>query len=135
MTGEAYDAVIVGGRCAGAALATFLARDGASVALLDADAAGSDQLISTHTVHPSGMDVLDELGVAEAVRALAPPPRQQSASRSTALTWTWSCRPDASSAALAATGWTVWSRKRRSTRAPSFSTVPGSRRSWSMRAG
>jgi flavin-dependent dehydrogenase len=74
MTGEAYDAVIVGGRCAGAALATFLARDGASVALLDADAAGSDQLISTHTVHPSGMDVLDELGVAEAVRALAPPP-------------------------------------------------------------
>ena len=75
MTAQTYDAVIVGGRCAGAALAIFLARAGASVAVLDADEKGSDQVVSTHTVHPGGMDLLDELGVGEAVRSLSPPAR------------------------------------------------------------
>lgn len=72
---KTYDAVVVGGRCAGAALATYLARDGLSVALLEADPPGSDQVLSTHTIHPPGMDVLDDLGVGEAIRSHSPPAR------------------------------------------------------------
>ena len=68
-----YDVVIVGARCAGATLATFLARAGASVLLLDKDRLPSDQILSTHTIHPPGLDVLDEVGVGDAVRAVAPP--------------------------------------------------------------
>ena len=67
-----YDAVIVGARCAGATLATFLARAGARVLLLDKDAMPSDHVPSTHFISPPGMDVLDEAGVGEAVRSLAP---------------------------------------------------------------
>ena len=33
----------------------------------------SDQVLSTHTIHPPGLDVLDEVGVGDAVRAVAPP--------------------------------------------------------------
>jgi flavin-dependent dehydrogenase len=72
VSASAYDAVIVGARCAGAALATYLARSGASVLLLDRDGLPSDQVLSTHTIHPPGMDVLDEIGVGEAVRDVAP---------------------------------------------------------------
>ena len=68
-----HDVVIVGARCAGATLATFLARAGASVLLLDKDPLPSDQILSTHTIHPPGMDVLDDVGVGDAVRAVAPP--------------------------------------------------------------
>jgi 2-polyprenyl-6-methoxyphenol hydroxylase-like FAD-dependent oxidoreductase len=64
--------IIVGARCAGATLATFLARAGASVVLLDKDPLHTDQILSTHTVHPPGLDVLDEVGVGDAVRAVAP---------------------------------------------------------------
>jgi menaquinone-9 beta-reductase len=42
-----YDAIVVGGRCAGAATAMLLARGGARVLLVERDAAGSDTL-STH---------------------------------------------------------------------------------------
>lgn len=70
-----YDVLVVGARCAGAALATYLARAGASVLLLDRATLPSDQVLSTHTIHPPGMDVLDELGVGDAVRRHAPPSR------------------------------------------------------------
>jgi flavin-dependent dehydrogenase len=70
-----HDVVVVGARCAGATLATFLARAGASVLLLDRDPLGSDQILSTHTIHPPGIAVLDEVGVGEAVRSVAPPTR------------------------------------------------------------
>ncbi len=70
-----YDVVIVGGRCAGASLAIFLARQGASVAIVEADRLGTDQVVSTHTIHPPGMDVLDDIGVGNAVRDGAPPMR------------------------------------------------------------
>ena len=53
-----YDVVIVGARCAGATLATFLARAGSSVLVLDKDRLPSDQILSTHTIHPPGLDVL-----------------------------------------------------------------------------
>ncbi len=35
----------------------------------------TDQVLSTHTIHPAAMDVLDEIGVGDAVRAVAPPSR------------------------------------------------------------
>ncbi len=75
MTERTYDAVIVGCRCAGAALATYLARAGASVIVLEAGPLGTDQVISTHTIHPGGMDLLDELGVGPSVRSGSPPAR------------------------------------------------------------
>jgi len=68
-----YDVIIVGARCAGATLATLLAKAGASVLLLDKDRRGTDQILSTHTIHPPGLDVLDDVGVGAAVRAVAPP--------------------------------------------------------------
>ena len=46
---------------------------GASVLLLDKDRLPSDQILSTHTIHPPGLDVLDEIGVGDAVRDMAPP--------------------------------------------------------------
>ena len=64
-----HDVIVVGARCAGAALATFLARRGVDVLLLERSSAGSEQVLSTHLVHPAGMKVLDELGVGDAVRA------------------------------------------------------------------
>ncbi len=67
-----YDAAIVGARCAGAPLARFLARDGAKVVLIDADAMPSDMPLSTHFIQPYGMRILDELGLGEAVRRIAP---------------------------------------------------------------
>ena len=72
-TQSRHDVVVVGARCAGATLATFLARAGASVLLLDKDRLPSDQVLSTHTIHPPGIDVLDEVGVGAAIRAVAPP--------------------------------------------------------------
>lgn len=70
-----YDVVIVGARCAGASLATLLARSGARVLVVDRDRLPSDQVLSTHTIHPPGVDVLDEIGVGDAVRAVTPPTR------------------------------------------------------------
>jgi flavin-dependent dehydrogenase len=67
-----YDIVIVGARCAGASLATHLARRGAKTLVLEASALPSDHVLSTHFVHAPGMDVLDELGVGARVRAAAP---------------------------------------------------------------
>ncbi|HKH63777.1 MAG TPA: NAD(P)/FAD-dependent oxidoreductase [Flavitalea sp.] len=68
-----YNIIIVGARCAGATLAIYLARAGMSVLLLDKDELPSDQILSTHTIHPPGIDILDEVGVGEAVREVCPP--------------------------------------------------------------
>jgi flavin-dependent dehydrogenase len=67
-----FDAIIVGARCAGAALAQRLAAAGLSVALVDAADLPSDHSCSTHLIQPPGMDELDELGVGGSVRRLAP---------------------------------------------------------------
>jgi flavin-dependent dehydrogenase len=45
------------------------------VLAVDADALHADQPFSTHVLQIAGMDLLDELGVGEAVRAVAPPVR------------------------------------------------------------
>jgi flavin-dependent dehydrogenase len=69
------DVIVVGARCAGATLATLLARAGVRTMLLDADGLPSDMPMSTHLIHPPGIDVLDEIGVGEAVRACTPATR------------------------------------------------------------
>jgi flavin-dependent dehydrogenase len=69
---ERYDVAIAGARCAGAALAAFLARSGARVALFDRQPMPSDCVLSTHTIHPPGMEVLDALGVGARVREATP---------------------------------------------------------------
>ena len=70
-----FDVVIIGARCAGAVLATCLARAGARVMLIDRSPLPSDQVLSTHNIHPPGMDILDDIGVGDAVRAEAPATR------------------------------------------------------------
>lgn len=69
---EPYDVAIVGARCAGASLAAFLARNGKRVALFDKSPLPSEYVMSTHTLHPPGMDVLDELGIGDRVREITP---------------------------------------------------------------
>ncbi len=57
-----FDAVIVGARCAGATLATLLARGGWNVLMVDRDELGSDTL-SSHCMFPDTLARLDRLGV------------------------------------------------------------------------
>jgi flavin-dependent dehydrogenase len=71
-----YDVIIVGARCAGSALATLLGRSGVKTLVLESDPLPSDMIMSTHFVHPPGMDVLDDLGVGDAVRRSAPPTKR-----------------------------------------------------------
>jgi flavin-dependent dehydrogenase len=73
MSAEDFDSIIVGARCAGAPLATLLARAGQKVLLLDAATLPSDQPLSTHFITPIGVEWLDELGVGAEVRRLSPP--------------------------------------------------------------
>jgi menaquinone-9 beta-reductase len=70
---DAFDTIVVGGRCAGASLAVPLAKAGQRVLMLDAAKLPSDQPLSTHAVSPPGMAWLDELGVGDEVRKLSPP--------------------------------------------------------------
>lgn len=75
MPAESFDCIIVGARCAGAPLATHLARAGRRVCVVDAAKLPSDQPFSTHAIQPGGLDYLDELGVGAAVRRVTPPVR------------------------------------------------------------
>lgn len=72
-TSERFDVVIVGGRCAGSPLATFLKRAGLSVCVCDQAEFPSDTL-STHMFQLSGIEVLQKLGVMDAVLASGAPP-------------------------------------------------------------
>jgi 2-polyprenyl-6-methoxyphenol hydroxylase-like FAD-dependent oxidoreductase len=68
MSPTGYDAIVVGARCAGSTLALALAKDGASVLVVDRDELGSDTL-STHAVFPNGLARLEEMGVIDRMRA------------------------------------------------------------------
>ena len=68
--GESYDAIVVGGRCAGSTAAIRLARGGWNVLVLDRDEAGSETL-STHGLWPNTLARLDELGALERMRSKA----------------------------------------------------------------
>ena len=61
---DTYDAIIVGARCAGSALAVQLARGGRRVAVVDKARFPSDTL-STHVLFPDGVARLDALGALE----------------------------------------------------------------------
>ena len=56
-----YDAIVVGARCAGSPTAMLLAQRGYRVLLLDRDEFPSD-CISTHFIHPRGVDRLEGCG-------------------------------------------------------------------------
>jgi flavin-dependent dehydrogenase len=66
------DCIVVGLRCAGAPLALALHRAGVKVIALERADLYTDQPFSTHAIHPYGMQLLDRLGLGDAVRARAP---------------------------------------------------------------
>lgn len=66
---ESFDAVIVGGRCAGAATGLLLARQGHKVLIIDQDDLPSDTRLSTHLIWHAGVDLLQSWGLLEALRA------------------------------------------------------------------
>ncbi|HEY3683700.1 MAG TPA: NAD(P)/FAD-dependent oxidoreductase [Streptosporangiaceae bacterium] len=59
---DRFDVVIVGARCSGSALATFLARSGVRVCVVDQARFPSDTP-STHAIQPAGVHILRRLGV------------------------------------------------------------------------
>jgi len=65
---ESFDVVIVGGRCAGSALAIHLARAGLQVCVVD-KAVFPSETPSTHVIQPRGVEALAELGVLESLLA------------------------------------------------------------------
>ncbi|HEY2334684.1 MAG TPA: NAD(P)/FAD-dependent oxidoreductase [Solirubrobacterales bacterium] len=69
---ESFDVIVVGARCAGASLATMLACDGLRVCLVDKDHFPSDTP-STHGIQPTGIQVLERIGVLDSLLKLAPP--------------------------------------------------------------
>jgi flavin-dependent dehydrogenase len=70
MNNEMFDVLVIGGGPAGAAIALCLARQGCSVALLEATAYQSQRY--GETLPPEINPVLHELGVLDAFRALSP---------------------------------------------------------------
>ena len=68
-----YDAIIIGARCAGSPSAMLLARRGCRVLLVDRATFPSDT-ISTHLIHPPGVDALKRWGLLEPVVATGCPP-------------------------------------------------------------
>src|SRR6478672_6160399 len=67
-----YDAIIVGGRCAGAATAMLLARGGLRVLVIEAARQGTDTL-STHALMRGGVLQLHRWGLLDAVIASGTP--------------------------------------------------------------
>src|SRR5947199_10683105 len=69
---ESFDVIVVGARCAGAPLASMLARAGLRVCVVDKDRFPSDTL-STHVIQPAGVQVLERIGVLDSLLTVAPP--------------------------------------------------------------
>src|SRR3954469_16325994 len=69
---ESFGVLLVGARWAGGPLATMLARRALRVCLLDKDRFPSDTL-STHAIQPTGVQVLERIGVLDRLLTLAPP--------------------------------------------------------------
>jgi flavin-dependent dehydrogenase len=70
---DAYDAIVVGARCAGSPTAMLLARMGYRVLLVDRAAFPSDTL-STHIVHPLGISALANWGLLDRLAGSECPP-------------------------------------------------------------
>lgn len=73
MTDSAHDALVVGGRCAGAATALLLARAGHDVRVVERAAFPSDAL-STHALSRGGVVLLARWGLLDAVLGSGAPP-------------------------------------------------------------
>ncbi|MBB2940397.1 2-polyprenyl-6-methoxyphenol hydroxylase-like FAD-dependent oxidoreductase [Actinoplanes lutulentus] len=73
MTNPHYDVIVVGARCAGAPLATLLARQGHRTLLVDRATFPSDT-VSTHVIHPPGAAALKRWGLLDQVAATGCPP-------------------------------------------------------------
>ena len=69
---QAYDAIVVGARCAGSPTAMLLARKRYRVLLVDRATFPSDTL-STHVIHPPGVAALERWGLREAVETTGCP--------------------------------------------------------------
>ena len=69
---QAYDAIVVGARCAGSPTAMLLARRGHRVLLVDRATFPSDT-ISTHLIHPPGVASLERWGLLDPVIATGSP--------------------------------------------------------------
>ena len=69
----AYDAIVVGARCAGSPTAMLLARKGYRVLALDRATFPSDTM-STHIIHPRGVAALARWGLLERLQATGCPP-------------------------------------------------------------
>jgi flavin-dependent dehydrogenase len=91
---ERVDVVVVGSRCAGAPLATLLARAGVRVAVLERAVFPRDTL-STHIFQAHALAFLDRLGVTERLRATGAPFIGRSDGRTGDLQWSvpWPQRP------------------------------------------
>jgi flavin-dependent dehydrogenase len=72
MTTNAYDAIVVGARCAGSPAARLLARKGYKVLLADRDRFPSDTL-STHMIHAPGVALLRQWGLLDRLIATGCP--------------------------------------------------------------
>src|SRR5229473_8113255 len=70
---DAYDAIIVGARCAGSPTAMLLARKGYRVLMVDRATFPSDTL-STHVLQPLAVAALDRWGLAARLSATGCPP-------------------------------------------------------------
>jgi 2-polyprenyl-6-methoxyphenol hydroxylase-like FAD-dependent oxidoreductase len=77
---EQYDAIVVGARCAGSALAIELARSDWEVLVVDRDQFPSTT-ISTHGIWPSGVARLSELGILDQLLAAHEVPMYESVVR------------------------------------------------------
>src|SRR5918996_697955 len=67
-----FDVIVVGARCAGAPLATMLARAGLCVCVVDKDRFPRTALW-TPAFRPAGVEVLERIGVLDALLKVAPP--------------------------------------------------------------
>jgi 2-polyprenyl-6-methoxyphenol hydroxylase-like FAD-dependent oxidoreductase len=72
MTG-AFDAIVVGARCAGSPTAMLLARKGYRVLVVDRATFPSDA-VSTHILHPLGVSALSRWGLLERLKTTGCPP-------------------------------------------------------------
>jgi 2-polyprenyl-6-methoxyphenol hydroxylase-like FAD-dependent oxidoreductase len=73
MAAKAFDAIVVGARCAGAPTAMLLARKGYRVLALDRATFPSDT-VSTHILHPLGARALSKWGLLDRLAATGCPP-------------------------------------------------------------